>query len=131
MRISANTKHMNIFQCLSSETRIRVLELLADKPRSVGELAKELGVSSAIMTRHVSMMEEAGLINCIGMPGKRGLKKECSLKETEILISIKRKALKEYHTVSIPVGQICFMKPTYMRNGNVDGYIDFVTIKIL
>lgn len=125
MRIRANTKHMNIFQCLSSETRIKVLELLAEKPRSVGELAKELGVSSAIMTRHISMLEEVGIINCIGVPGKRGLKKECSLKETEILISIKKEGhLREYHTVSIPVGQYVSyeVQPT-CGMASVDGYI--------
>lgn len=125
MRIRANVKHMNIFQCLSSETRIRVLELLADKPRSVGELANELGVSSAIMTRHITMLEEAGLINCTGIPGKRGLKKECSLKETEISISLKKEErLKEFYTISIPVGQYISyeIQPT-CGLASVDGYI--------
>ena len=130
MKISTNIKHMEIFKCLSSETRIKVLELLADKPRNVGELAKELGVSSAIMTRHISMLEEVGIINCRGVPGKRGLRKECSLKEAEILISLKKeehskeKHSKEYHTVSIPVGQYVSYEvlPT-CGMASIDGYI--------
>lgn len=130
MKISVNTKHMKIFQCFSSETRVKVLELLAEKSRNVGELAKELGVSSAIMTRHISMLEEAGIINCIGVPGKRGLKKECSIKQTEILISLekdklsKEKHSKEYYTVSIPVGQyVSYAVQPTCGMASVDGYI--------
>ncbi|HHW49557.1 MAG TPA: ArsR family transcriptional regulator [Clostridiaceae bacterium] len=106
MKVEVNTKNMKLFEALSSSTRIRILELLGESPKNIGELARKLGISSAITTRHILTLEEAGLIRCKNTPGKRGLQKVCSLVEDEItLVFEKNKKSKQYRSVSIPIGQ--------------------------
>lgn len=106
MKINVSTEHMKLFEALSSQTRIRILELLAKGPKNIGELAKLLGVSSAITTRHISLMEEAGIIRTENIPGKRGLQKLCHIAVDEIILSFEHQASsREYQVVSIPVGQ--------------------------
>jgi predicted transcriptional regulator len=106
MRIKCSTKHMNVFQSLSSVSRIRILEILAEGPKNIGELAERLQVSSAITTRHVSMLEKAGIVCARNIPGKRGLQKICSLATNDIILTFCREeAPRNYHSVSIPIGQ--------------------------
>jgi len=106
MKVEVSTKNIKLFEALSSSTRIRILELLGESPKNIGELAHNLGISSAITTRHIFMLEEAGLIYCENTPGKRGLQKVCSLVENEItLVFEKNKKSKQYRSVSIPIGQ--------------------------
>lgn len=106
MRIIIDSNNTNILRCFSSKTRIKILEILNENPRNIGELAQMLNISSAITTRHVSMLEEAGVVTSKNIPGKRGLQKICSLAANEILFVFSEKELQEnYHSVSIPIGQ--------------------------
>ena len=106
MKIAVSTKNMKLFESLSSSTRIQILKILGEGPRNIGELARLLAISSAITTRHVVMLEEAGLIQTENLPGKRGIQKICSLAENEITLTFeKNKAQREYSSVSIPIGQ--------------------------
>jgi predicted transcriptional regulator len=106
MKISVNRENVKLLECLSSVTRLSVIELLGKQPMNIGDLAKTLGVSSAIMTRHMNLMEECGLIQTESIPGKRGLQKICRLAVNEITLSFKREEISgEFHHVSIPVGQ--------------------------
>lgn len=106
MKVNVSIEHMKLFETLSSKTRIRILELLSKGPKNIGELAKLLGVSSAITTRHISLMEEAGIIRTENIPGKRGLQKLCHIAVDQIILSFEHQATdKEYQLVSIPVGQ--------------------------
>ena len=106
MNISVHTKNMRIFEALASETRVRVLEVLMDGDKNIGELAKILGVSSSIMTRHISILENSGFVQTRNVPGKRGLQKKCSLALEQITLVLSReKRTDNIHLVSIPVGQ--------------------------
>lgn len=106
MKIAVNTDNIKLFECLSSQTRVKAIELLGKSPMNVGDLAAALGVSSVIMSRHISFMEECGIIDTESMPGKRGLQKICKLKLDEItLLFHKEGAATEVHRISIPVGQ--------------------------
>lgn len=67
------------FAALASETRLAMVELLAEKPMNIRDIAETLGLSSSIIAKHVQMMESAGVIKCKTMPGERGLQKVCSL----------------------------------------------------
>ena len=44
-------------------TRRSILEMLRDRPRSVGELAAELPVSRPAVSKHLRLMLEAGLLD--------------------------------------------------------------------
>jgi DNA-binding transcriptional ArsR family regulator len=47
---------------LSDPTRREVFELVAARPRAVGELATELPVSRPAVSQHLRVLKEAGLV---------------------------------------------------------------------
>jgi DNA-binding transcriptional ArsR family regulator len=50
------------FQALSEPTRLRILNLLRDGERNVGELAELCGYTAANVSRHLSMLTQHGLV---------------------------------------------------------------------
>lgn len=51
-----------VFQALSDPTRRAMLETLAGGGRSVGELAAPFEISLAAVSKHIRMLERAGLV---------------------------------------------------------------------
>src|SRR5438874_9205645 len=47
---------------LGDPTRKAIFELLADRPRAVGELADELPVSRPAVSQHLKVLKNAGLV---------------------------------------------------------------------
>ncbi|MBN8867769.1 MAG: winged helix-turn-helix transcriptional regulator [Solirubrobacterales bacterium] len=47
---------------LADPTRRAIFELVADRPRPVGELAKELPVSRPAVSQHLKVLKEVGLV---------------------------------------------------------------------
>jgi DNA-binding transcriptional ArsR family regulator len=47
---------------LGDPTRHAIFERLADRPRAVGELARELPVSRPAVSQHLKVLKEAGLV---------------------------------------------------------------------
>jgi len=47
---------------LGDPTRRAIFELLADRPRAVGELASDLPVSRPAVSQHLKVLKEAGLV---------------------------------------------------------------------
>lgn|SRR5512146_958744 len=52
----------NAFAALADDTRRAVFERLAERPRSVGELARGLPVSRPAVSQHLKVLKEAGLV---------------------------------------------------------------------
>ena len=52
----------DVFGALDDPTRRRVLELLSDKPRRAGQLATAAGTSAPVMSRHLRILLETGLV---------------------------------------------------------------------
>jgi DNA-binding transcriptional ArsR family regulator len=50
------------FQALSEPTRLRMLNLLRENERSVGDLAQLCGYSSANISRHLTLLMQHGLV---------------------------------------------------------------------
>ncbi|HJW11648.1 MAG TPA: metalloregulator ArsR/SmtB family transcription factor [Albitalea sp.] len=50
------------FQALSEPTRLRILNLLRDGERNVGELAELCGYTAANVSRHLAMLTQHGLV---------------------------------------------------------------------
>ncbi len=52
-----------VFEALADPTRRRVLELLAERELSAGELAAAFTVSRPAVSRHLRILREAGLVH--------------------------------------------------------------------
>jgi DNA-binding transcriptional ArsR family regulator len=50
------------FEVLAEPTRRRILDLLRDRPRLVGELSAELGLSQPGTSKHLRVLRDAGLV---------------------------------------------------------------------
>jgi DNA-binding transcriptional ArsR family regulator len=50
------------FEVLAEPARRRILDLLRDRPRLVGELTAELGLSQPGTSKHLRVLREAGLV---------------------------------------------------------------------
>src|SRR3546814_2248262 len=58
-----NSPHLDgVFQALSDPTRRAMLQALAAQPRTVGELAAPFEISLAGASKHIQVLERAGLI---------------------------------------------------------------------
>ncbi len=53
---------VNTFQALADPTRRRILDILREKPRLVGELADLLGISQPGVSKQLKVLREAGLV---------------------------------------------------------------------
>lgn len=62
------SKVARLFKAFSSETRVRILQLLKERPLCVGALAARLDVSSAAVSQHLRLLRNADLV----VPDKRG-----------------------------------------------------------
>jgi DNA-binding transcriptional ArsR family regulator len=51
-----------IFKALSSSTRIQIMKALIGRELHVSGLARELGISVPVISRHVKLLEDAGLL---------------------------------------------------------------------
>jgi DNA-binding transcriptional ArsR family regulator len=56
------TKLDAVFFALSDPTRRRIVERLARKPLTVGEIASEFPISQPAISKHVRVLESSGLI---------------------------------------------------------------------
>ncbi len=58
-----NGRHLNkFFKALSDETRRRILRLLNDGDRTVGEIVGNFHLSQPTISRHLSVLKEANLV---------------------------------------------------------------------
>lgn len=132
MHIQVQTKYMAILECFSSETRVRMIELLDERPRSIKELADMLSVSSAIVTKHIQKLEEAGLVATQNLIGTRGSPKICSLAIDSLTLHLRNTKPKDEdhrkYSVEIPIGQYSnyAVKPTcgLASESKILGYVD-------
>ncbi|HEX6425163.1 MAG TPA: metalloregulator ArsR/SmtB family transcription factor [Acidimicrobiales bacterium] len=53
---------MIAFDVLAEPTRRRILDLLLERPRPVGELTSQLGLSQPGTSKHLRVLREAGLV---------------------------------------------------------------------
>lgn len=55
----------DIFAVLGDARRRRILELLAARSLSVGEITTELGISQPSVTQHLSALRDVGLVSSV------------------------------------------------------------------
>lgn len=63
MQLYLDQNSLVVYKALASETRIEILNRLADTPSTVSRLAQLMHISKAIMSRHIKVLEDANLIH--------------------------------------------------------------------
>jgi biotin operon repressor len=53
---------VTLFKALGDESRLRIVGLLAARPRAVEELASELALSASTVSHHLTRLRDAGLV---------------------------------------------------------------------
>ncbi len=56
-------KHVTILKALADPVRIRIIELLKSEQLCVCHLSQELGLAQPLVSHHLKVLKEAGLIN--------------------------------------------------------------------
>ncbi|WP_068617691.1 ArsR/SmtB family transcription factor [Paenibacillus tuaregi] len=120
MEIKVSQENLPLFMALASETRIRMIEMLGKESLNIKEMAHKLNLSSAIVTKHVQQLEEAGILRTEITAGKRGMQKQCSLRLEQASLVFKTdegrpaESQQDGYDVDIPVGQYADwqVKPT-------------------
>lgn len=108
MEIRTTPENAAFFEALGSRTRLEILAMLAEGPRSVSELADGLGLSVTIAARHVRQLEEAGILRTERVPGKRGVQRRCELALSRCTAVFGNPGPEPgVQRLSIPVGQYC------------------------
>lgn len=106
IKASTARKWLPLYEALASEVRLHMIELLAERPRNIKELAEATGLSSAITTMHVRKLEQAELVRAEIVRKDRGTHKICYLAESaiEIILPHHQQASPHVHEIAIPVG---------------------------
>lgn len=121
---------LEAFRALASETRLRILGLLAEGDRNINEIGAALGLSQPTVTKHMQVLEQAGIVSCEYMPGIQGMQKRCHLALERIIVSFNGKALPEdsVEEISMPVGLYTLAQPVptcgLVNEERVIGFLD-------
>ncbi|MEB3806755.1 MAG: ArsR family transcriptional regulator [Desulfurococcales archaeon] len=78
-----------VSKILASETRTKILEVLAEGPTDLDSLAKQIGQSKANISSQIRQLESIGIIRASYVPGNRGIKKILELNVDRILMAVK------------------------------------------
>lgn len=62
MQLYIDEASLIVYKALASETRISILNQLAISPLTISELSQSMGITKAIMSRHIKMLCDAHLI---------------------------------------------------------------------
>jgi predicted transcriptional regulator len=95
-----------VFKALGSETRLEILTLLAGGYRNINEIGLELSLSQPTVTKHIQILEQAGLVTSEYMPGTQGMQKRCRLRFEQLIVSFEGAGVVEERVEEIfmPVG---------------------------
>lgn len=75
-----------VLQVLANPIRLKILALLALKPRYAYELSKKLKISYPLVHLHLSVLEKAGIIESDYVPGPR-TRRVYRLKDFRLVLS--------------------------------------------
>lgn len=102
MELKLSQSNLHIFEAIASDTRIKIIELLAKKKMSLKEIAAELCLSPSITTMHIQKLESASIVKT----HRKGRQKICSLllKDLSILFPDRSYHALNIKEITLPVG---------------------------
>lgn len=97
---------VDVFRALASEPRLAILALLAEAPHNVAEIGARIGLAQPTVTKHVQILERAGLLTSEYLPGTQGMQKRCRLTHDRLLVSLEAESevAQRVHEVAMPIG---------------------------
>jgi len=95
-----------IFKALSAESRARIMELLAERDMNINELSQALGLAQPSITKHVQILEEAGLVVGDYQAGPQGMQKRCRRAHDRLLVELSGRGSKAdlVAEIDLPIG---------------------------
>lgn len=130
MVYEVSVENLPLFEALASESRLRIIRRLADGDCNIKEIAESLGLSSAIVTKHVRQLEAVGIIKTKMVKKDGSIQKLCKLLNFEyrLHMPVKVPEEREFHEFCIPVGHYTEfeIRPTcgLANEDHVIGYFD-------
>lgn len=107
---------LKVLQALSSQPRIRILELLSDQLLNLSDIAEALQLPLSTASLHVTVLEKAGLLLTEQRPAKRGAQKMCTRAFDHIVVRLPHYSEGDTKSLeaSLPVGSFvdCSVTPT-------------------
>jgi len=92
-----------VFKALGNETRWRILSYLSDRFVTANQIAHDLGLPASTASRHIALLEDAGLVHTGMRPASRGLEKVVARRFEAILVDLPGAAGGADHVVEIPM----------------------------
>jgi|YNPMSStandDraft_2_1061718.scaffolds.fasta_scaffold06746_2 predicted transcriptional regulator len=103
----------DIFKALASKARLRILRLLAEHDLNVNEIARALNLNYPTVSKHIQVLEQAGLILCEYMPGSQGAQKRCRLRWDKLIFSIETESAEEQvEEIEMAIGMYSLATPS-------------------
>lgn len=125
LKLENEKELMALGKALSSESRIKILELLQDGPLCVNDIAEILGIPASSAALNIRVLEEAELIRTELKPGVRGSMKLCIPQEFQVMLDLEKKEEQTEEVISMPVGSYVDYRITPTCGMvNDDEYID-------
>jgi predicted transcriptional regulator len=124
------TESVAIFRALASESRARILELLSEKDMNINELSAEIGLAQPSVTKHIQILEDAGLVLSDYLAGPQGMQKRCRRVHDRLVIDMasRKNVIEAVAEVEIPIGMFtgveAFVTCGLATRGHFIGLID-------
>ena len=96
----------DVFKALSSGTRCKILVLLAEQSMNINELGQALNVAHPTVSKHIQILERAGLVQSEYMSGDQGTQKKCRLAYDRLMFSLEGVQANEFQVeeIEMPIG---------------------------
>lgn len=88
--VGADGRAVEMLKALASEPRIAILRYLSERPATIQDIVRDLGLPPSTATMHIAVLERAGVVHTELKPASRGLQKVCARTYDEIVVALPR-----------------------------------------
>jgi predicted transcriptional regulator len=104
MNLDDKEKLVLVAKALSVQVRIDILKLLCRTELNINEIAQKLKLPQSSAAAHIKVLEEAGLIKTVLLPGVRGSMKVCSKQMDAFAVELTTELEEEAEIINMPIG---------------------------
>lgn len=103
METQIDINDLKVYKALASDVRLKIIQLLSQNPQNAEQLASNLGLSTAIVSRHLKKLQEAELISI----QQQGHGKVARLAVDQLTVRFPEQIYDRYKVwrTEVPVGQ--------------------------